>query len=57
MGNSYSLEAEYYYDIEYSCCDRGKQERRTAAQRKGWQEQGGGYFFATAVRCRDCRVR
>jgi hypothetical protein len=57
MGNTYSSAPEYYYDIEFTCCDCGKPERWSAAQQKWWYEEAGGYFFATAVRCRDCRAR
>jgi hypothetical protein len=57
MGNTYSSAPEYYYDIEFTCCDCGKLERWTAAQQKWWYEAAGGYFFATAVRCRACRER
>ena len=57
MGNTYSSPPDYYYDIEFECKDCGKVEVWTAAQQKWWYEEAGGYFFATAVRCRDCRAR
>ena len=57
MGNSYSAAPEYYYDVEFHCCDCGMHERWMAAQQKWWYEEAGGYFFATALRCRDCRAR
>lgn len=55
MGNTYSSPPEYYYDIEFTCMDRGREETWTAKQQKWWYEEAGGYFFATAVRCRSCR--
>jgi len=56
MGNTYSSPPDYYYDVEFSCMDCGKPETWTAAQQKWWYEKEGGYFFATAVRCRSCRA-
>lgn len=55
MGNTYSLAPEYYYDIEFECMDCGVTEIWNADQQKWWYEEAGGYFFATAVRCRECR--
>ena len=57
MGNTYSAAPVYYYDIEFTCKDCGSVELWTAAQQKWWYEEVGGYFFATAVRCRPCRQR
>ena len=55
MGNSYSPAPEYYYDLEFECCDCGTTETWSAERQKWWYEEAGGYFFATAVRCHDCR--
>lgn len=55
MGNTYSCAPEYYYDMEFSCIDCGAHQVWTAHQQKWWYEEAGGYFFATAVRCRPCR--
>ena len=57
MGNSYSSAPEYYYDIEFDCQDCGAHQIWTARQQKWWYEEAGGYFFAGAVRCRDCRIK
>ncbi len=57
MGNTYACAPEYYYDLEFQCVDCGKQEIWTAAQQKWWYEEAGGYFFATAIRCRNCRKK
>ena len=57
MGNTYSSPPDYYYDIEFNCMDCGKEEVWTAEQQKWWYEEAGGYFFATAVRCRSCRTK
>ena len=57
MGNTYSSPPDYYYDIEFNCMDCGKAEVWTAEQQKWWYEEAGGYFFATAVRCRSCRSK
>lgn len=56
MGNTYSAAPEYYYDIEFDCRDCGSHQLWTAKQQKWWYEEAGGYFFAGAVRCRDCRI-
>lgn len=55
MGNSYSPAPAYYYDIEFECRDCGKTELWNADQQKWWYEDAGGYFFATAIRCQNCR--
>ncbi|MCB1843429.1 MAG: zinc-ribbon domain containing protein [Halioglobus sp.] len=57
MGNTYSSAPEFYYDIEFHCDDCGVHQIWTARQQKWWYEEAGGYFFATAVRCRDCRQK
>ncbi len=57
MGNTYSSPPEYYYDVEFTCRDCGSVEIWKAAQQKWWYEEVGGYFFATAVRCRSCRQK
>ncbi len=57
MGNTYSSAPDFYYDIEFDCQDCGKQETWSARQQKWWYEDAGGYFFATAVRCRACREK
>ena len=57
MGNTYDSAPEYYYDIQFTCCDCGSEEVWTAEQQKWWYEDVGGYFFATAVRCRPCRQK
>jgi len=48
MGNMYSSPPDYYYDVEQTW---------TAEQQKWWYEDAGGYFFATAIRCRPCRQK
>lgn len=57
MGNSYASPPEYYYDQEFDCSDCGVHQVWTAKQQKWWYEQAGGYFFATAIRCRACRKK
>jgi hypothetical protein len=57
MGNTYSSPPDYYYDIEFTCVDCGVEQTWTAAQQKWWYEDAGGYFFATAIRCRACRQK
>ena len=57
MGNTYDSPPEYYYDLEFNCRDCGSKELWKAAQQKWWYEEAGGYFFATAVRCRKCRAK
>jgi predicted RNA-binding Zn-ribbon protein involved in translation (DUF1610 family) len=57
MGNTYDSPPEYYYDMEFTCRDCGSVEIWKAAQQKWWYEEAGGYFFATAVRCRECREK
>jgi len=57
MGNTYSSPPEYYYDVEFTCVDCGIEQTWTAAQQKWWYEDAGGYFFATAIRCRPCRQK
>ena len=55
MGNTYSSPPDFYYDVEFTCVDCGIEQTWTAAQQKWWYEDAGGYFFATAIRCRPCR--
>ena len=57
MGNTYSSAPLFYYDAEFDCRDCGSHEIWTAEQQKWWYEEAGGYFFATAVRCRKCRQK
>jgi hypothetical protein len=57
MGNTYSSPPEYYYDIEFHCQDCGVHQIWTARQQKWWYEEAGGYFFAGATRCRECRAK
>ncbi len=57
MGNTYDSPPEYYYDIEFTCQDCGSVEVWKASQQKWWYEEAGGYFFATAIRCRGCREK
>lgn len=57
MENTYSSPPEYYYDIEFTCIDCGAEQNWTAKQQKWWYEEAGGYFFSTAVRCRQCRKK
>ena len=45
------------FDMEFTCRDCGSVEIWKAAQQKWWYEEAGGYFFATAVRCRECREK
>ena len=55
MGNTYSSAPDYYCDIQFSCVDCGIEQTWSARQQKWWYEEAGGYFFATAIRCRACR--
>ena len=55
MGNTYSSAPDFYEDRAFVCKDCGIAQTWTATQQKWWYEEAGGYFFATAVRCRDCR--
>jgi len=57
MGNTYDSPPEFYYDIEFTCQDCGSIEIWKASQQKWWYEEVGGYFFATAIRCRTCRAK
>lgn len=57
MGNTYDSPPEFYEDIEFTCRDCGSVEIWKAAQQKWWYEEAGGYYFATAVRCRECRTK
>jgi len=57
MGNTYSSPPEFYEDRAFVCRDCGVSQTWTAAQQKWWYEDAGGYFFATAIRCRACRVK
>ena len=57
MGNTYDSPPEYYYDIAFTCKDCGSEEVWKASQQKWWYEEAGGYFFATAIRCRRCREK
>lgn len=57
MGNTYSSPPDYYYDAEFTCVDCGVEQTWTAEQQKWWYEYAGGYFFATAIRCRPCRQK
>ena len=55
IGNTYDTPPDYYYDVQFNCMDCGKAEVWTAEQQQWWYEEAGGYFLATAVRCRSCR--
>lgn len=55
MGNTYDVPSKFYYDIEFDCRDCGTTEVWNADQQKWWYEEVGGYYFATAIRCRRCR--
>jgi Probable zinc-ribbon domain len=57
MGNTYSSAPEFYEDCAFVCKDCGIAQTWTAAQQKWWYEEAGGYFFATATRCRLCRAK
>lgn len=52
---SYSPPPTYYVDLEFTCCDCGRDEVWTAKQQKWYYEVAKGSLFATAIRCRDCR--
>jgi len=56
MGNTYSCAPEFYEDRDFVCRDCGVPQTWTASQQKWWFEEAGGYFFAIAVRCRECRT-
>ena len=55
LGNSYETPPDYYKDIEFTCVDCGSKETWLAEQQKWWCEEVGGYYFTTAIRCRNCR--
>ena len=55
LGNSYETPPDYYRDINSTCVDCGSKETWLAEQQKWWYEEAGGYYFSTAIRCRDCR--
>ncbi len=55
--NSYSLRPAYYIDLDFTCCDCGKADVWTAEQQKWYYETAKGSLYATAIRCRDCRIR
>ena len=55
LGNTYDIPPDYYRDIDFACVDCGSKETWTAEQQKWWYEEPGGYYFATAIRCRNCR--
>lgn len=55
--NSYSPPPDYYVDIEFTCKDCGRKEIWTAENQKWYYEVAKGSLYATAVRCRDCRLR
>ena len=55
LGNSYETPPDYYKDIDFICVDCGSNETWLAEQQKWWYEEAGGYYFATAIRCRNCR--
>jgi Probable zinc-ribbon domain len=57
MGNTYSAVPEFYEDREFTCKDCGIAQTWTSAQPKWWYEEARGYFFATAIRCRECRAK
>lgn len=57
MGNTYSSAPELWEDKAFVCKDCGVAQNWTAAQQKWWYEEAGGYFFATAIRCRECRAK
>ncbi|MCB9940217.1 MAG: zinc-ribbon domain containing protein [Planctomycetaceae bacterium] len=52
---SYSPPPTYYVDVEFTCCDCGRDEVWTARQQKWYYEVAKGSLFATAIRCRGCR--
>ncbi len=57
MGNTYCSPPDVWEDRAFVCKDCGIAQTWTAAQQKWWYEEAGGYFFATAVRCRECRLK
>ncbi|MDK2124379.1 zinc-ribbon domain containing protein [Parachitinimonas caeni] len=46
----------WYEDLPFVCRDCGKQEVWTARQQQWWYEEVKGSVWATAVRCRACRL-
>ncbi|MEO6775839.1 MAG: zinc-ribbon domain containing protein [Kofleriaceae bacterium] len=57
MGNTYSTAPSFYEDMAFTCRDCNSPETWTAVQQKWWYEEAGGYFFAKAIRCRECRAK
>lgn len=59
--NSYGLstfaQRGYYVDIPFTCRDCGTSGVWTAEQQRWWYETVGGSQYATASRCRACRLR
>jgi hypothetical protein len=55
LGNSYETPSDFYRDIDFTCIDCGSKETWIAEQQKWWYEEAGGYYFSTAIRCRNCR--
>lgn len=55
LGNTYDTPPDYYRDRDFTCVNCGSKETWTAEQQKWWYEEVGGYFFTTAIRCRNCR--
>jgi len=47
----------YYEDIEFTCCDCGRQEVWKAKQQKWYYEMAGGSIYNKASRCRECRKK
>lgn len=54
---SYDPPPLWYVDKEFRCVDCGKEETWTASQQKWYYEEAKGTLYATAKRCRECRVK
>ena len=55
--NSYDLPPTYYVDRPFKCVDCGAREVWSAKEQKWFYEEAKGSLYATAVRCRPCRLK
>lgn len=55
--NTYGPPKTFYVDIGFKCRDCGIEEVWTAEQQEWFYEVAKGSLHATAIRCRECRLR
>ncbi|NOZ39167.1 MAG: hypothetical protein GXP24_02935 [Planctomycetes bacterium] len=53
----YGSAKKFYVDIHFKCKDCGVEDVWTGSQQKWFYEVAKGSLYATAVRCRPCRIR